>query len=575
MATQSRVPGAASSEVDFELERFERTADDRIEISGRWFGLRGRRFVRPVLNLNSDGSKRRAIALLEHKPWAAEDGQVWLAAFRWPEGAGEVSGAELEVGPGLHVELPALGGKAGAAAVRVTALRPHVPAVPPWRADEGEGHEGAGGRDAGDAATRGGAADDPAARGAGDDPFGRGSSQGRTARESSDPAGRSRRGPAYDGTDASHRRATRAAVPAWTDAPRGEGHVRQAAPPRDVVASVSAERDQAIAARDEAERERIAALQDRDDAFSRRDAALRDVDRSAAERDEATAERDRLEAELERVTRERDHAHAERNRMMQDSEAVARERDQAAAERDAARSELARALPTREQAIRERDDEAARAEQAERERDTALAERKSAVAQRDRARRERDRAMRAAGVEPPEESPYVMPLAAAPDDVPAADPSATAPMDPVAIDRDDAAADEAARIAPARRGDAAGDERAPAQRDDAAGDEPARRDDAAADGPARITPARRDAAVASPPGTPLPSRPIKRIGAGPLGPAPEPKPLLTPVDSGSPRRLSRTRRPPSAPARWAVRIVVLLLMIAFAVVLIMLLGRAL
>src|SRR5215211_6827009 len=145
MATQTRVPGAASSEVDFELERFERTAEDRIEISGRWFGLRGRRFVRPVLNLNSGGSKRRAIALLEHKPWAAEDGEVWLAAFRWPDGTGEVSGAELEVGPGLLVELPALGGKSGAG-VRVSALRPHVTVAPtPWRAgEEGEGDEPAG-----------------------------------------------------------------------------------------------------------------------------------------------------------------------------------------------------------------------------------------------------------------------------------------------------------------------------------------------------------------------------------------------------------------------------------------------
>ena len=107
MATQTRVPGAASSEVDFELERFERTAEDRIEISGRWYGLRGRRFVRPVLNLESGGARRRSIALLEHKPWAAEDGQVWLAAFRWPEGAGDVTGAELEVGPGLLVDLPA------------------------------------------------------------------------------------------------------------------------------------------------------------------------------------------------------------------------------------------------------------------------------------------------------------------------------------------------------------------------------------------------------------------------------------------------------------------------------------
>jgi len=505
MATQTRVPGAASSEVDFELERFERTAEDRIEISGRWFGLRGRRFVRPVLNLNSDGSRRRAIALLEHKPWAAEDGQVWLAAFRWPDGTGEVSGAELEVGPGLLVELPAPGGKAGAAAVRVSALRPHVPAVPPWRAEEPEHEEG----------------DTPAGERAAADPEGRGSPE---------RADRSRRA----ARDSSERRiagsSARAAAPAWTDAPprsslrdMPEPPPRTPAPPRDIVTSVSAERDEAIAARDVAERERVTALQDRDDALSRRDAALRDVDRAFAEREEAVAERDRLAAELERVTRERDIAHAERSRTLQDSEAVERERDQAAAERDAARSELSRALPARDEANRARDAEAARAEQAERERDTAFAERKSAVAQRDRARRERDRAMRAAGVDPPEESPYVSPT------VDAGEPA------PVEAAEPDAGATEVQPEAPAR--------------------------------PA--------VSAATPPGTPLPSRPVKRIGAGPLGPAPEPKPLLTPVDAGRPRRLSRTRRPPSAPARWAVRVTVLLLMIAIAVVLLMLLGSAL
>ena len=144
MATQTRVPGAASSEVDFELERFERTAEDRIEISGRWYGLRGRRFVRPVLNINTGGTRRRAIALLEHKPWAADDGKRWLAAFRWPDGAGAIESAELEVGPGLIVSLPAPGGKANTA-VRVSALRPHVP-TPPSRkfhtAGEDRGAEG-------------------------------------------------------------------------------------------------------------------------------------------------------------------------------------------------------------------------------------------------------------------------------------------------------------------------------------------------------------------------------------------------------------------------------------------------
>ncbi len=155
MATQTRVPGAASSEVDFELERFERTSEDRIEISGRWYGLRGRRFVRPVLNLPTvGGSRRRAIALLEHKPWAADDGQTWLAAFAWPQGAGDVEGAELEVGPGLIVDLPAPGGKPGSTG-RVSALRPHAPAPMARRIVEEGAGDAAGGEAAGRAARSG------------------------------------------------------------------------------------------------------------------------------------------------------------------------------------------------------------------------------------------------------------------------------------------------------------------------------------------------------------------------------------------------------------------------------------
>ena len=488
MATQTRVPGAASSEVDFELERFERTAEDRLEISGRWYGLRGRRFVRPVLNLNTGGTRRRAIALLEHKPWAADDGKTWLAAFRWPDGAGVIEGAELEVGPGLIVELPAPGGKANTA-VRVSALRPHVP-TPPGRKFHTAGEE------------PGAEVGEPSARAAREAPARGGESSGRGV-----PGG-------------SRAPASRLE---WTPAP-----------PRDVMTAALAERNEALAARDEAERERVTALNDRDDALSRRDAALRDVDRAGAERDDAIAERDRLASELERVTRERDIAHAERNRTRQDSEAVARERDQAAAERDAARSELSRAIPARAEAIRERDAETVRADRAESERDTAFAERKSAVAQRDRARRERDRAMRAVGVEPPDESPHI--------------------------------------AAPRFR-----DERASGPD---AGETPG----AVAAGASALTPSSTDGAAAAaarradtatPPGSPLPSRPVRQIGGAPVGAGAEPKPLLTPVDGGRPRRLSRTRRAPSAPARWAVRIAVLLLLVAIAAVLVMLLGSAL
>jgi hypothetical protein len=496
MPTQSRVPGAASSEVDFELERFERTSEDRIEISGRWYGLRGRRFVRPVLNLHTGGgSRRRAIALLEHKPWAADDGETWLAAFAWPQGAGEVEGAELEVGPGLIVDLPAPGGKPGSQG-RVSALRPHAPAPMARRVAPEEGDEAA------DALERDGAADPPGTAPA--------AARARVRDAGADrPAARDRSAPR-------ERRERPAPVQIWETAPPRE---RAATPPRDVMTAALEERDEALAARDEAERERVKALNDRDDALSRRDAALRDVDRAVAEREEAVAQRARLESELERVTRERDVADAERKRMMQDAEAVERQRDQAAAERDAARSELSRALPERDHALREAETEAARADRAESERDTAFAERKTAVAQRDRARRERDRAMRAAGVDPPVESPLVGPQRRQE----AAD---EPPVDPPVVD-----------VAPVE-----------------------------ASGPAPPV-AAAAASLAAPPGTPMPSRPLLRIGSGPIGPTPEPKPLLTPVDSGRPRRLSRSRRPPSAPARWAVRIIVMLVLIAVVVVL--------
>ena len=96
--------------VMFEVERFEWAADDRLEIEGRWFGLRGRRFVRPTLELQVDGEPRRLLALMEHKPWQALDGEEWVAAFAWDGEAGEIA-AELAVGADLTFELPTPNGK--------------------------------------------------------------------------------------------------------------------------------------------------------------------------------------------------------------------------------------------------------------------------------------------------------------------------------------------------------------------------------------------------------------------------------------------------------------------------------
>jgi hypothetical protein len=101
----SAAPGVA-----FELERFEWVADDRIELVGRWSGLRGHRFLRPTLDVVVDGERRRMLAVLEHKPWAAESGEEWVAAFTWHGDRTIFDEAELTVSPDLAVELPAAGG---------------------------------------------------------------------------------------------------------------------------------------------------------------------------------------------------------------------------------------------------------------------------------------------------------------------------------------------------------------------------------------------------------------------------------------------------------------------------------
>jgi hypothetical protein len=95
-----------SRAVEFALDSFE-IGDGRLVVAGRWYGVTGRRFMRPVLQ--ADG-QRRLIALLDHKPWVAEEGARWLAAF--PDD-GYVGASRLQVAPDIAVELPAAGPEAG------------------------------------------------------------------------------------------------------------------------------------------------------------------------------------------------------------------------------------------------------------------------------------------------------------------------------------------------------------------------------------------------------------------------------------------------------------------------------
>src|SRR3954447_13497044 len=95
----------ASSAVAVEVDPFAGTATDPIEVTGRWFGLRGHRFMRPALIVEAGDDRRRLLALLEHKPWAAEDGEPWTAAFSWAGEPVAMTFAELSVAPSVAIEL--------------------------------------------------------------------------------------------------------------------------------------------------------------------------------------------------------------------------------------------------------------------------------------------------------------------------------------------------------------------------------------------------------------------------------------------------------------------------------------
>ena len=65
--------------------------------------------MRPALTVIVDGRPVRLLADLEHKPWAAEDGEPWMAEFPFEFEGAEIQEVELTVAPDITVVLP-LGG---------------------------------------------------------------------------------------------------------------------------------------------------------------------------------------------------------------------------------------------------------------------------------------------------------------------------------------------------------------------------------------------------------------------------------------------------------------------------------
>jgi len=299
-------PEVVSNGVTFEVERFEWVDGDRLEISGRWYGLRGHRFVRPVLVVQAPDGQRRMLAVLDHKPWAAEDGDEWIAAFPWEGEPLELTAAELAVAPSLAVDLPVPrlpGRRSSAPASSEGPLHARRgPAEPPPQLAEAE----------------------PAAPA--------------TAAAPASPAAGESISPeevaALRAQLASEQASVRRLATQLEEARQGLAAARAAADDHDALVR---ERDAAIAARDEA---RANANLDHDAIVEERDQAVHERAAALYARDEALDERAAANFERKNALAERDAAFAERDRAIEAHRAAVR--DLEALEQRVASAEQAR-----------------------------------------------------------------------------------------------------------------------------------------------------------------------------------------------------------------------------------------
>jgi hypothetical protein len=326
-------PAVKAGEIVFELDRFEVGEGDRLELRGRWFGVRGRRFVRPTLTLVSEaGPARRALADLEHKPWAADDGDSWEAAFPW-RGDGEVYEAELAVAPDITITLPAPGSN-------------HDPA-----------HRIAAHR-------RGGSrTPDPPDR-----------DQAPAPSAATKPAARRTRAKGRRPGELEALREELATVRAELEQVRAE------------LEQVRAELETAQLASAEAANAASAAELERAVAEERRDAAVSEVKAAIAARDAALRERDAVKAERARERGARERIAAERDRAQDGVQWLTAELEEARAALQEALRDHREATMTRDRAIGERDSLFQTGERLAQERDEAIAARGAALVMRNATR---------------------------------------------------------------------------------------------------------------------------------------------------------------------------------------------
>lgn len=324
--SQASKPVARFGRAAFELEQFEVVGGDRCVVRGRWFGVRGWRFMRPALVLTVDGQPTRLLADLADKPWAAEDGRQWMAAFPLALKRGRILAAELTVAPDLTIPLPA----------------PKVSRVA---------------TKAKPSAAKGGPAQDPAPQAPDLVPRSEGANTGEALasvlRELAHAeAEHDRLQRELSGREAEKRRV----------ADRMDDLLGQ-------LSEAARERDEAKNARDQLRADLEALHLQHSDAEA-------DLDTARRGRDEAAAERDAMRRALDGATQAAETAQVDRDRALSERGAAITAQNRAESERDAAVWAL-------DQAAAERDGARALRDHALAERDTAEAARDEAVYQRD------------------------------------------------------------------------------------------------------------------------------------------------------------------------------------------------
>jgi DNA repair exonuclease SbcCD ATPase subunit len=311
-----------TGKVAFDVERFELSGGERFEVGGRWFGVRGRRFIRPSLTLIADGFETRLLADLAHKPWAAEDGELWEAAFPSTDGWADAQEAELNVGPGLTVGLAVPSGRW---------KQPPTGRKPQTR--------------------RSGAAEHP-------------QPAARRPRERPD-----------------HERALAAArAEIVTLRERIDELTRQL---QDARGGSTAEVERARSATAEADAAREQALAARDEALARAETVRHEREATRRERDAALSQRDDARRELEAARRECDTARRECDAAGRECDTAGREREAATTALERAVAERDDALAAHAETAADRDEFAGALERTVAERDADLAAHAETAADRD------------------------------------------------------------------------------------------------------------------------------------------------------------------------------------------------